>query len=184
MRAIRALERRLNGFGFSPKADPPSVVSNPWNSIVVTYGITFDSKVASSIITAHDIWKNLINQVGLSTNLTLAGYLKFQTVSVWGPTSQAIVLEVYNYSMSSSHPILTTLEDYEGKNHFPKAGYVIPKSLQNNPVFVNTTGDGNKNNICSITSTEQQATIVCHFHVLWKFKGTTGPNITQGLPKL
>lgn len=163
------LHRESHGIAPKGRFDPPRIVVNPWNSLVInTVAIYNEAGVnelsISSLATALRV------QIGLNTDQRLL--MRFRRVDIW-TTPQTVVTSQVNLALlpenltplsAGSTSQLQWIEDYGTAVRSAHCHYVWPASMSN-AVF-----DSTDSSAFVIYSVDHSASVgvINHVHVLWR----------------
>jgi len=156
------IKSKLNGRVMkNPSWDPPSLVENPWNTIVIPY-----ESNGSAALTTANIREDILGILGMSLNTNVYFDLRVLSARIWETTGNyGIVAEFNNFQVGITAALyspLATVNDNPAKNHWAVVGYEWPSSIQT--YVVNSASDVEVLNV----SSEEEAQILMHVRVLWK----------------
>lgn len=161
------INRRLNGVVATLGADPPRVISIPWNSLVVRFqgssvtGASLDYKIS-------DLCNNLTSQILLTCSSDLE--LRIQRMGAWETSGQSFSVEPYSLSAGLQNPATAgpkaaaVLHDNAGRNQFARVGYVWPQASQ---VVVYSRSEDPAVPVYRY-SVQPNSSFEFHIHVLWR----------------
>jgi len=131
--AMRAIERKINGYRTSPSPNPPTFVKLPWNSFTYERVTT----ATPNVVTVNDILSQLAQVCGLiiaapSGNADIR--IKVQSAQVWATGTTAtsvpalsVIFNEMTTGTATQYPRSTQSD--RGTTLMPaKAGYTYPNS--------------------------------------------------------
>lgn len=153
--------------GYIPRGpfDPPRVVANPWNSVVLSTAGT-DANAGPTTLTVSAFKTVLQNQLGLSSDV----FIRFIRVSVWSSVTDLVAGQL-NLALQPSHLQSLTraaehqwIEDIGTPARPANVHFVWPRN-ESDFVF-NTSSDG----AYVIVTLDHGANFsyYLHIHVLWR----------------
>lgn len=156
---------KFDGRKLKPNYDPPSVVENRWNSIVlVLEGHGTGSVPVSELITdIQDVY-------GFTLKTNVYMLLRVQRAYVWETTGESGLNVEFNdlsYPFTDNMPFrpLVTVSDEPAKNHYACVGYEWPAAQQQ--VVYNSQGQLSAE-LINVTATSTSPELLIHIHLLWK----------------
>jgi len=176
MRVVRAWE--INGMVTRPQPDPLPISENPWNSAVLEYAAATPTDVNVLNLTLNSVYERLQAQLGIRPAVdgnTLE--VRFQRIQAYNLSGGVISMDVANtFAMSQdsdyvSQHALTTVKDFDGRNHWAAVGYIWPRSQSTRPLTV--PPDAGVNYILARVNIPQQQETLVRVHVLWRGNKTS-----------
>lgn len=176
---VTRVKNSIKGHAVACPADPPKFSQIPWNQIV----ISDEPKLVVGVVkeyTPSDLYEMLKAQTGIKlmpddSNHKYGRNISFrlQQVRVWNITGGDINLQAYDLTVGfGADDFLVQVEDQPGRNRWARIGYVWPASQQ----MVALSGHDTEKFVGFSSTIASNAVI--HFHVLWKSRVSTFPNIT------
>lgn len=162
------LNRRLRGFAPQGSFDPPRIVANPWNSLVIAAAVN-NATAGTAQITCGSLATSLRGQIGLPQSVVLL--MRFQRVSVW-TTPVDVVSNALNFALLPADLVIARsnrqwLED-AGTPARPAHLHFVWSSSEQNIVFQST----NSSTVVVFSlDTDDAFGGVAHVHVLWRPDG-------------
>jgi len=124
MKKIRKeMSRRERGVKFTPNADPPSIIRNPWNNYTLSMGGTKDTKISIALISTamKDAWG-----FDLATSQKLI--YRFFSVRIWCITAtRPIKASFFSLVGEAARDVQS---DFPTRLNFARIGYRWPVSMQ------------------------------------------------------
>lgn len=163
----------LHGAEYVPRQDPPQIVQQPWNNLVVTSVITIPAPVdpnkfsvfSVSIKEAGDgIWQ----QLGASQNPGIT--FKILRAALWLTEGSYFSVTFYDLQRSAlvASANESTIEDSAAKNHFARVGWKW--SSADSSVPYETSGDSSADKKVLAIKVPAAATCLLHLQVQWRGK--------------
>lgn len=169
---VRKLRNEIKGTRLRLSADPPHFAQIPWHAITVNDSPKLNATTNSKNYTATTIANVFKAQTGCSQATDTLSF-RLLSVSVWETTGKKITLEVNDLTIGlGANDYLVQLEDQPGRNHWARVGYRYPTS-QNLVIFSGSDTES----LVQIT-TDLGANLIVRFHLLWRFRYNTLPNIS------
>lgn len=171
---IARLKNSMNGVRTRPGPDPPSIVVNPFNSVVVV--MRPDSSATSFEIAWNDIVDTLKLQIKL-TGLTSTVQMKIKEIKSWGLVGGGssslgdFSAEFFDFLQDTEHSLCSITDAASGQNR-PRAGYVFPERLSNVVASGLTSKVAAFGNISGGSSAAGASDFFqggeVHVHILWR----------------
>lgn len=165
---IKRLEHRLIGRFVKGPVDPPSVVSCPWNSVVISTTLLGDKAGWASIKTGQ-LRTTLRKQVGLSTEQKID--LRLKRISAWNPWmsdyldvsgtrwDQFLAMQIYDPFQGTT---TATAEDAGTNVRPPHLTYLYPVEI-----FRKVIGTDQDVVFCQF-DVQRNINLILHVEVLWR----------------
>lgn len=185
-RSVRSREllRLVKGWKYTPAADPPTVVMNPWFKMVLTVDLQFPITPAQSGVNAGnyrihgaDVRSQLGTQLGINlsdTNLLL----RIEAISIWKLTSGPIGLTPTDPFSPDDSNALAQIEDSPAKNSWARCGYRYPEYIRDRPWFVKSDSVSHCATIIVASSTDK-AQVLYHLYLMFKFDTANWPEFRR-----
>jgi len=164
-RIPNSIRNDLHGSKTSPRADPPDVTRQPWNTITISGVLTQTTLGTPITFTPNSIGLSLLTQIGLPP--TQAFEIRLQQISAWDLSGTSIGLRPFdllqNGTATNGNP-LTVLTDKPGRNRWAKVGYFFPNTQRNNTLI---TTD-NVTTVFQLELSAAASTGAYHLRILWR----------------
>lgn len=172
--------RSQKGYKFSPRADPPTTVINPWCPVVLTFDMGFpitppqqDVQAGTYRVHGSDIRAQLGSQLGIDlTKVNLL--LRIRSISVWKLTVGPLGLTPTDPFDDTDSNALLQIEDSPGKATWARAGYHYPDFISERPWFVKPDTASHCATVI-VASPTDKAEVLMHLQLLYKFDTATWP---------
>jgi len=155
----------LHGSKTSPRADPPEITRQPWNTLTIANNFTQTTLGTPVTFTPNSIGLALLQQVGLPT--AQAFEIRVQSIAAWDLSGTSIGVRPFdllqNGSSTNGNP-LTVLTDKPGRNRWAKVGYFFPNTQRNNTLI-------STDNVTTVFQLELSAAAsngAYHLRILWR----------------
>lgn len=163
-RAKRFVNTLSNGYKIHPRGDPPSLVTNPWNSIVVQ--MSLKSKTHGEKLVTQDLHKALLYQIGVEAIINTNMYIRLIKFNAWGKLNSTMYISVFNLNIATGE-FIASIEDASTNRFCPKIGYQYPDSVQNFCL----ESDIEQYGLPILLINNGTNDVLVYFHILWKFAG-------------
>lgn len=171
-RRVTTIRNELRGASPRGTSDPPRVIINPWNTMVlqvVVVGTSTATNVCITPVNVHAAWQTQ------HTSGTLAVAYRIQRMSIWHLIPNGELnnhVRARFYSLFSVNPcdnssVLSTQSDFGTPARLSHIHYVWPRAHQEAVLIYTST-----TTIARI-SLEPTQQVVYHLHLLWRFTGGT-----------
>lgn len=171
----------LHGVEYRPNQDPPNIVQQPWNSLVVTSILTTSEPaagVSSASITINTLGTALWKQLGGAQNPGII----FRVVrgAAW-LTSGSDYFNVTFYDLQRATLVASdaeaTIEDADARNHYARVGWRW--SAADAGVVYKTLNDSSSAKVVATVKTNLQSNVLTHFQVLWRVAAVAAPGLSS-----
>jgi hypothetical protein len=153
------LRTAMDGRAITPRADPPSIVQLPWNTVTLTFNATFAEASRTVTLTATDIILALI--AVYPSEATNPYQIQIKSSRIWETEGHPI--SCVFHSLDVSNPgFLKNQDDTPARNQWARVGYIWPRSHQNQILTRTTTP------VLTVSSSVGGAVVVLHVDILWK----------------
>lgn len=173
---VTSLKNAIRGVRVRPPGLPPAISPQPWNSCVISMGLT--GKTSETVITLDNVIVALKGQLALpgtaSTEPTLL--VRVQSLRMWGLGGSALQVALFDVNRDTDQWYIETLEDWPAENQYARIGYHWPAAMQERVLHAVATEIFAFN-----TSTDNRA-ILAYLHVLWKVGTIEKPTLRQMRP--
>jgi len=169
--AMKAIERRFNGYRTSPAPNPPTFVKLPWN------GFTYEkvTTATSNVVTVDEVLGQLATACGLiraapSGNADIR--IKVQSAQVWATGTTATVVPALSVNFNemttgtaTQYPRSTQSD--RGTTLMPaKAGYTYPNSDRKQIL-----GNADGNQVIAAAAVGASTSCTVRVQILWNSQG-------------
>lgn len=172
-RRITSVQNSVKGQSLRLSPDPPAFAQIPWHPITLSDNVTFAALINTKSYTATSICNIFKAQTGCTQANDKLSFRLLQS-SVWELSGKKVTLEILDLTLGlGANDFLAQLEDVPGRNQWARVGYKYPVS-QNLVAF-----SGNDTEPVVVVTADNGSTICARFHVLWRFRYGTLPNLKQ-----
>lgn len=132
----RLLRIKLRGFVFRPQADPPSISTLPWSNLtfIVEKDVTDSTGVVTTSILYSDVYSSALKHF-FGTDYSVSALLRIKEIRIWNLSGKSFQAEFI--SLLSDRRVISTLQDFPGRNQWARVGFEYPVAHQN--VSLSTT---------------------------------------------
>jgi len=185
-RPQRRLRTALHGAEYRPNQDPPTIVQQPYNNLVVTSIIDIPAPTAPATktvvnVTIKEIGDALWAQLGATQNPSLS--FKILRAALWltnGSYFGVTFLDLQRSIQNSQREC--SLEDSAAKNHFARVG--VRWSAADSSVPYATNGDTSAAKTVMSIQSPTAATVLLHVQTLWRGTLLSDPGVPAVLRPL
>lgn len=152
------LKTALDGKAITPRADPPTVVQQPWNTVTLTFNANFGPSDRTITLTSGNINNALISVYPSEAQAPYQFQIK--SARLWEVQGHSLACAFH--SLDKSNPgFLKNIDDSPARNQWARVGYIWPRSHQNQILINDDT------TILTVTGTIG-ALVTLHIDILWK----------------
>lgn len=166
----KTLSRQLHGSSMRTRADPPSIVDRPWNTVTLTLPLTAAGNITVALVNAA-----FNNQVG-SGSTTPGMLYRFKEARAWELSGTDLSMGLYDFlGTSGAGEYIRSQQDQPGRNHWARVASMWSVTQQNNVISSTDT----TLNVLFLASTATTPNIRLHLNLLWRFQGPPSPQIRE-----
>lgn len=159
------IRAKFDGRKLKPNYDPPSIVENKWNNLVLVL-----EGNGTGTVPVNELTGNIQDVYGFTMNSQAWMLVRIQRAYVW-ETTGAVGLSVefndlsYPYEDAMIYRPVATITDEPAKNHYACVGYEWPAAQQQVIFNLQQQSAAEILNVAVAGSTAQ---VLIHLHILWK----------------
>lgn len=181
----RRFQSALHGKEYRPNQDPPCIIQQPWNNLVVTSSLAIPAPEQGATVSVVDI---TINSLGTALWKQLGGAqnpgVLFRIVrgAAWLTSGEYFNVTFYDLqrpTLAASDAEIT-LEDSDARNHYARVGWLW--SAADSSVVYKSLNDSSSGKIIAKVESPVEGLVLTHFQVLWRVAAVADPgkSVTVG----
>lgn len=168
---VRSVRRLLHVQETRGRADPPAIVSAPWNRATLVL-----RESADGVITTGNLAQRWSDQLGLTVP-TNGVNIRIEKIRMWEVSGADLEMNLYDRDTGN---ICNSFADVAGRNRWAHVGCILPSDWQNNAMLVKTSDTVKLCTYNTNSGTGSTEQIIIYIDTLWRSPaGTALPQLLR-----